>query len=63
MSGTKHYYTCELEPELQVRLHLDFEGDMFVAVIRGRDINYESVLLTKEDAAEMARVLIDYANS
>jgi hypothetical protein len=64
MSGTKHYFTCELESDLNVRLHLDEEGDMFIAVERDNQLSYESgVLLTKEDAAEMAEILINYANS
>jgi hypothetical protein len=63
MSGTKHYFNCELEGDLNVRLHLDEEGDMFVAVIEDGDTSYNSVLITKEDAAEMAEILKAYAES
>jgi hypothetical protein len=63
MSGQKHYFTCELDGSLSVRLHLDWEGDMFIAVIQDGDNEWDSVLLTKEDAAKMAEVLKAYAES
>lgn len=64
MSGEQHYFYDDLQGTgLSVRTKLDSEGDLWIAVIDENDIDFESVLLDKDEAARLAQVLLRYAQS
>jgi hypothetical protein len=61
MNGLRRAWLCERYQGLRVLLNTDPKGNLTIAVIKGRKINYDRVFLSKEDAEEMSRILLDYA--
>lgn len=64
MSGVKHYFKDDLVGTgLEVRVHVDDEGDLWLAVTEDKRADWDSVLLSKEEAGRLAEVLQRYASS
>jgi hypothetical protein len=64
MSGEIDYFYDDLQGTgLSVRTKIDWEGDLWIAVVDGNEVDFESVLLAKDEAARLAQVLLRYAQS
>lgn len=64
MSGVKHYFKDDLVGTgLEVRVHMYDEGDLWLAITKDKCTDWESVLLSKEEAGRLAEVLQRYASA
>lgn len=61
MKGAKEYFPDELTgTNLQIRTHIDTDGDLWLAILQDFAAVGDSVLLSKSEALRLANVLLDY---
>lgn len=61
MSGERNEFPDDLKGTgLSVCTHLDCDGDLWIAVVNARCIDFESVLISKDEASRLAEVLQRY---
>jgi len=61
MKGAKEYFPDELNgTNLQIRTHIDTDGDLWLAILEDYAPVSDSVLLSKSEALRLANVLLDY---